>query len=181
MKWAFIDYENVGGMEKIDLSQYERVIVFLGANQPKLDFGVAKYDSPINLIIVQIKATQANNLDFHLAYYLGKYDREAEKTVSFDVITNDNGFAPLLGHVKSNGRPCKQIKLVTVAASTQKLLSSLIKSPKEKRPKTVSSLKNHIAAHLKLQGNEIAIQGQLNKLVSEKKVALNGESVEYQC
>ncbi|KUJ83589.1 hypothetical protein AWR36_006960 [Microbulbifer flavimaris] len=181
MKWAFIDYENVGGMEKIDLSQYERVIVFLGAKQPKLDFGASKYDSPINLIVVQIKATQANNLDFHLAYYLGKYDREAAKEVVFEVITNDNGFAPLISHLKSNGRTCKHIKHVTVAASTQKLLSSLTKSPKEKRPKTVSSLKNHIAAHLKLQGNEVAVQGQVNKLVQEKKVVLNGESVEYQC
>ncbi|WP_444931335.1 PIN domain-containing protein [Microbulbifer sp. SSSA002] len=181
MKWAFVDYENIGGMEKIDLSKYEKTIVFLGAKQPRLDFGVSKYDSPIDLVVIQIKATQSNNLDFHLAYYLGKFDREAGKKVIFEVITNDNGFAPLISHLKANGRTCTQVKSVVAEEPIQKLLTSLMKSPKEKRPKTVTSLKNHIAAHLKLQGNEVAVQGQVNKLVQERKLILNGESVEYQC
>ena len=79
MKWAFIDYENVGCLGKVDLSTYNKVIVFIGAKQPKLDFGDKKYESPINLVLIQLKATQANNLDFHLSYYLGKYDNEANK------------------------------------------------------------------------------------------------------
>jgi hypothetical protein len=37
MKWAFIDYENVGCLSKIDLSTYEKVVVFIGAKQP-MDF-----------------------------------------------------------------------------------------------------------------------------------------------
>ena len=69
MKWAFIDYENVGSLGKVDLSSYERVIVFLGAKQPRLDFTDTKYDKPINLVVVQLKATQANNLDFHLVSF----------------------------------------------------------------------------------------------------------------
>ncbi|WP_226646918.1 PIN domain-containing protein [Microbulbifer variabilis] len=181
MKWVFIDYENIGSMEKIDLSQYEKVIVFLGAKQPKLDFGTSKYEAPINLTVIQIKDTRPNNLDFHLAYYLGKYDHEAGKDVTFEVVTNDNGFAPLISHLQSNGRSCKHINNFITQDSTQKLLTVLKKSPKEKRPKTLASLKNHIAVCLKLQNNEIAVQGQVNKLVQEKKVILNGESVEYQC
>lgn len=80
MKWAFIDYENVGSLGKVDLSSYERVIVFLGAKQPKLDFTDKKYNMPINLLVVQLKASQANNLDFHLTYYLGKFDGQADKS-----------------------------------------------------------------------------------------------------
>ncbi|MCH9691525.1 MAG: hypothetical protein K0U59_05620 [Gammaproteobacteria bacterium] len=181
MKWAFIDYENVGGLGKIDLSRYEQIVVFLGAKQSRLDFGIEKYNSPINLITVQIKSIQSNNLDFHLSYYLGKYDQKADKDIIFEVITNDNGFSPLISHLNLNGRCCKQIKHMTAAASTQKLLVALTKSSDEQRPKTVSSLKNHIASQLKLQGNEVAIQGQLNKLLQEKKIILNGELVEYQC
>ena len=82
MKWAFIDYENIGNLGKVNLSEYERVIVFLGAKQPKLDFTDTKYDKPINMVVVQLKATQANNLDFHLAYYLGKFDAQAMTRVS---------------------------------------------------------------------------------------------------
>ena len=63
MKWAFVDYENVGSLGKIDLSSYARVIVFLGAKQPKLDFTYTKYDRSINLLLLQLKGIQANNLD----------------------------------------------------------------------------------------------------------------------
>ncbi|MGF1761641.1 hypothetical protein L4D76_27820 [Photobacterium sagamiensis] len=54
MKWAFIDYENVGSLGRIELATYEKVVVFLGAKQPKIDFGDKKYDFPINLILVQL-------------------------------------------------------------------------------------------------------------------------------
>ena len=111
MKWAFIDYENVGSLGKVDLPGYERVIVFLGARQPRLDFTDTKYDKPINLVVVQVKDSQANNLDFHLAYYLGKFDAQAESSVAFEVISNDTGFSPLIAHIKTSGRPCKQIKI----------------------------------------------------------------------
>ena len=181
MKWAFIDYENVGGLDKLDLGQYERIIIFLGAKQPRIDFGASKYDQPLNISLVQIKATQTNNLDFHLAYYLGKFDYEAPKEATFEVITNDNGFTPLIAHLKSNGRSCKHIKQATVESGTQRLITGLKAVSKDKRPKKISALRNHIASHLKMQGNEVAIQGQLNRLVKEKVIVINGEAVEYQC
>lgn len=54
-RWAFIDNENTGGLEKVDLSVYEKAFVFLGAKQPRLDFGERKYDKPIELSVIQIK------------------------------------------------------------------------------------------------------------------------------
>jgi hypothetical protein len=71
MKWAFIDYENVGSLGEVDLSGYERVIGLLGAKQPRLDFTDTQQDEPVNLVVVQVKGSQASNLDFHLACYLG--------------------------------------------------------------------------------------------------------------
>lgn len=180
MKWAFIDYENVGNLDKIDLATYERIIVFLGAKQPKLDFGEKKYDKSLNLTIVQMKTIQANNLDFHLSYYLGKYDAIAEKQIAFEVVSNDNGYSPLISHVKANGRACKQIKFESSTQVGTKLVSSLTARPKDKRPKKVASLKNHIASHLGLKGNETAIQNQINYLINAKIIAVNdGTNVEY--
>ncbi len=180
MKWAFIDYENVSNLDKIDLASYEKIIIFLGAKQPKLDFGEKKYDKLLNFIIIQMKAVQANNLDFHLSYYLGKYDAIAEKQIAFEVISNDNGYSPLISHVKANGRACKQIKVESPSQSGNKLVLSLTSKPKEKRPQKVVSLKNHIASHLGLKGNEIAIQNQVNYLVNAKVISVsNGTSIEY--
>lgn len=179
MKWAFIDYENIGTLAKIDMSQYERVTVFMGAKQPRLDFGDKKYDFPLNLQVVQIKASQENNLDFHLAYYLGKSNSEAPLGVQFDVVSNDNGFSPLLSHLKQNGRSCKQVKIETASSEKTVLMQSLKQKPKEKRPQKVSSLRNHIASHLRIKGNEVKIQSYLNQLVNDKFVQINGEKVEY--
>lgn len=180
MKWAFIDYENIGSLASIDLSVYDKTIVFLGAKQPKLDFGDKKYNSPINVVLIQIKATQSNNLDFHLSYYLGKYDNEAASDVAFDVITNDNGFSPLISHVKSNGRVCKQIKMSNSSFSdVGKLIQSLKARPVEKRPKKITSLKNHIASHMGIVGNEIAIQNHLNQLVNANFLTISGDGLEY--
>lgn len=179
MKWAFIDYENIGNLGKVNLSEYERVIVFLGAKQPKLDFTDTKYDKPINMVAVQLKATQANNLDFHLAYYLGKFDAQAERSVAFEVISNDSGFSPLIAHIKTGGRACRQIKVAGASGETQKLIKNLSSTPKEKRPQKVASLRNHIASQLRLQGNEMAIQKALNQLVNAKFLKLSDVGVEY--
>ncbi|WP_417512932.1 PIN domain-containing protein [Marinobacter sp.] len=179
MKWAFIDYENVGNLGKVNLSEYERVIVFLGAKQPKLDFTDTKYDEPINIVVVQLKATQANNLDFHLAYYLGKFDAQADRNVAFEVISNDSGFSPLIAHIKASGRVCKQVKIAGASGDTQKLIKNLSSTPKEKRPQKVTGLRNHIAAQLRLQGNEMAIQKALNQLVHAKFLKVSDTGVEY--
>lgn len=181
MKWAFIDYENIGNLGKIDLSSYEQIIIFLGAKQPRLDFTDTKYDKPINMVVVQLKATQANNLDFHLAYYLGKFDNQAPQGVAFEVVSNDSGFSPLIAHIKNGGRQCNQLKVASAPVETQKLIQSLTSKPKEKRPQKVTSLRNHIASHLGLKGNEIAIQNQLNQLVTASLIKISGDGIEYKC
>lgn len=115
-----------------------------------------------------------------MSYYLGKYDALADKQVAFEVISNDNGYSPLISHVKANGRSCKQIKVESQSHSANKLVSSLTSRPKEKRPQKLAGLKNHIASHLGLRGNEVAIQQQVNFLTNSKIISVNGETnVEY--
>ena len=179
MKWAFVDYENIGTLGKLDLSLYQRVFVFMGAKQPKLDFGETKYEYPINIQIIQVAVSQSNNLDFHLAYYLGKTDLEAPAGVVFEVVSNDNGFSPLLSHLKKNGRQCKQLKMGNASAEKNKLVQSLSSKSKEKRPKKVASLKNHIASHLRIKGDEVKVQGYVNQLIAAKFIHLEGDGVVY--
>lgn len=191
IKWAFIDYENISGLEAVALEIYERVIVFLGAKQPKLDFGTSRYDHPLNLTIIQLKTTQANNLDFHLAYYLGKFDDKADSSITFDVVSNDNGFSPLISHIKNNGRSCHQIKTATVLSRSSaspepedlklRLLQSLKSREVKKRPQKVSTLRNYISSQLRIQGNELLIQSYFNQLVTDKFIKVTGDSVVYKC
>jgi len=190
-KWAFIDYENISNLELVALDNYQRVIVFLGAKQPKLDFGTSRYDQPLNITIIQLKDTQANNLDFHLAYYLGKFDDTADRLITFDVVSNDNGFSPLISHIRNTGRSCQQIKTVATPAIAKaapepvdlklRLLQSLKLREIKKRPQKVSTLRNHIASQLRIQGNDLLIQSYFNQLVSDKFIKVSGDSVAYKC
>lgn len=179
MKWAFIDYENVGSLGRVDLACYERVIVFLGARQPRLDFNDRKYDKPINLVVIQLKATHPNNLDFHLAYYLGKFNSEAPTGVTFDVVTNDTGFVPLIAHIKKGGRPCKQVNVVLESVHDDKFIDSFKTLPKNLLPRKVVSLRNYIDSHCNFKGNEVAIQNRFNQLVNANFVKVSGEDIEY--
>jgi hypothetical protein len=74
----------------------------------------------MNIQIITIAISQNNNLDFHLAYYLGKTNVEAPAGVVFEIISNDNGFSPLLCHLKKNSRQCKQLKMATASAEKVK-------------------------------------------------------------
>ncbi len=125
MKWAFVDYENFVSLGKVDLSSYARVTVFLGAKQPKLYFTDTKYDRPINLVVVQLKAVQANNLDFHLAYYLGKFDSEAPADVAFGFITDERGFTSSIGYIKIDGKLSKETQLANNLLDTRSSLTPL--------------------------------------------------------
>jgi len=179
MKWAFVDYENIGSLGKVDISSYKKVVVFLGAKQSKIDFNESRYDKPINLVLIQIKTSQSNNLDFHLAYYLGKFDGEAAESVTFDVISNDLGFSPLVSHIKSTGRECKQVKISGCSGELQKLVQSLTAVASDRRPKKLKSLRNHIAALLRIKGDDAVIQNHLNYLISTNVVRVEGNRVIY--
>lgn len=196
MKWAFIDYENISDLSKVQLASYERIIVFLGAKQSKLDFTDVSCDQPLNIVLIQLKTTQANNLDFHLAYYLGKFDHQAASNITFEVISNDTGYTPLIAHINKASRPCKQIKVNTVikppkapkqpsqqakqsSTDSQKLITCLTAIPPQKRPKKVASLGNYINTHLALKGNEAAIQQHLQQLVNAKLMTITGTDITY--
>ncbi len=176
MKWAFIDYENICTLEPIDISSYVKVVVFMGAKQEKLNFGKSQHPSPFNLNIVQIKDIGANNLDFHLSYYLGVSEAKAPKEIVFDVISNDNGYLPLIRHIRAKGRICNHIKF---GSRTNKLIEKLRSKPVSLRPKKVASLRNHIASQMNLKGNESAIQNQMNQLVTQNVIVINGSDLKY--
>ncbi len=108
--YAFVDYEGVGRLSKLDLSRYARIVLFVGACQHKIDCNV-HYLHPLQLTVVKIEKRQGNNLDFHLAYYLGLLDHATLSAVVFEVISNDKGFTPLVHYLQARRRVCAQIRM----------------------------------------------------------------------
>ena len=109
MIWAFVDYENVGSLESLDLEKYQRLIVFCGPRHRKLNLGEIPTSSFCHLELIRMASTGNNNLDFHLAFYLGLHHLKAGKEVKFEVISNDKGFDGVIAHLTEMGRGCSRV------------------------------------------------------------------------
>src|SRR5690606_6825410 len=100
MNWAFVDYENVGTLEGLNISDYERVFVFCGPKNTRIKVGALPTEGFCRIELIGVATTGANNLDFHLAFHLGRFHEVAENGVAFHIISNDGGFNGLVNHLK---------------------------------------------------------------------------------
>ncbi|HTN74003.1 MAG TPA: PIN domain-containing protein [Pirellulaceae bacterium] len=98
--YVLIDYENVQKELHLLATGQFKVLVFVGASQ--------KTKVPIETVValqhsakyIGISGNGHNALDFHIAYYIGKY-AVAEPTANFHIISIDKGFDPLIQHLKA--------------------------------------------------------------------------------
>lgn len=78
-----------------------KVMVFVGAHQPRVNFElVAAFQGKGNDVrYIKICGTGNNALDFHMAYYIGEL-AAVEPEAYFHVITRDKGMDPLISHLQ---------------------------------------------------------------------------------
>ncbi|MBI4595648.1 MAG: hypothetical protein HY730_04625 [Candidatus Tectomicrobia bacterium] len=156
-----IDYENV---QQVDISEIDKesysVKVFVGASQNKIPFDVvtaAQAFGP-SLEWIKIDADGKNALDFHIAYFLGKYS-QAQPHQKFIVLSKDTGFDPLVRFLNKNGTPCSRINSLLEldknkikgkppGSDFEKAISNLKKIDPNKRPRTRSTLTKHFKTAL---------------------------------
>lgn len=120
MIWAFVDYENVGTLEGLKLADYERVFVFCGPKNPRVKIGAPPADQFCRVELIGITTLGPNNLDFHLAFHLGRYHEVADKAVMFHIISSDGDFNGLVNHLKKIGRSCKKVSLKAAPKPAEK-------------------------------------------------------------
>lgn len=131
MNWAFVDYENIGTLENLTASDYDRIYVFCGPKNTRVKIGAPPFDRFCRIELIGASTTGSNNLDFILAFHLGRFHEVADKSVTFHIISNDGGFNGLVNHLKKIGRSCK--KMVTKVANPPKAVTKAT-SPKETPP-----------------------------------------------
>jgi hypothetical protein len=109
MQWGFVDYENTGSLEAIDLSSYQRVFVFLGPRNTRLKLGEVSSVGFCTLEIISLNMMGPNNLDFHLAFHLGRFHKIADEAIEYHIVKNDSGFDGLVNHLRGLSRNCKRV------------------------------------------------------------------------
>lgn len=190
-KVLLIDYENV---LQVDISEIDKesynVKIFVGASQNKIPFDLvtaAQAFGP-NIEWVKIDASGKNALDFHIAYFLGKYS-QTHPNQKFIVLSKDTGFDPLIRFLNKNGIACSRINsLLELDTNTrkdkpkdsevEKVIKNLKKIDSNKRPRTRITLTKHVKTVLNTD-IDFEVQNTMDSLFMQGIVYEEGARVKY--
>ncbi len=189
MNWAFVDYENVGSLEALNISNYERIFVFCGPKNTRIKVGALPSDGFCRIELIGITTMGSNNLDFHLAFHLGRFHEVAQKDVTFHIISNDSGFNGLVNHLKKLGRNCKQVatkepepkkEAPSLSDAASLVVSRLKQLDGRKRPRKRASFLNWIKSQCQGLTNGASPEAICSELVSAKLIRVAGSDVTYE-
>ncbi|WP_415913071.1 PIN domain-containing protein [Neptuniibacter sp. QD37_11] len=175
--WAFVDLENIT-LKHVDLAAYERIIVFQGSQQKHIDFGLTRYDHPLNLTVIQMSRTGKNYLDSHLQFYLGKFHAEASLDVEFEVISHDSDFQGVIDHINHLGRVCRRGGRGECNTATERVCRKLFNRGTSHLPSTKPKLLNTLTS-LTNSENGATPEGCLQHLINEELISIESGQLIY--
>ncbi|HEH9746770.1 TPA: hypothetical protein SIC62_001969 [Pasteurella multocida] len=147
MKYAFIDYENIHSLDNTNLNEYKKIYLFLGAQQQSISLS-EKFNDLLNISLVTIKKVAKNNLDFHIAYFLGKVDQQVDKQINFDVISKDKGYQGICDYIQ-NQKESRKCKLIDISLDkTEKNLPTVTEDKSEKPEQEIEKYTNEYQAFM---------------------------------
>ena len=115
-----IDFENVQPKALGRLKPgTARIKVFLGAHQSKLMLELVQALQPFgnDAEYIQITGSGPDAVDFHIAFYIGRLAL-SEPGATFNIISKDRGFDPLVRHLLTLGIGCERhAEIPTLAAA----------------------------------------------------------------
>lgn len=186
---VLLDFENVqpDSLEKLAHDHF-RVIMFVGANQKRLDIELVKAMQALgsNGEYIQIMGNGPNALDFHISFYIGKFS-EAYPDSYFHIISKDKGFDPLVAHLKENHIFCSRwdsvgdipfIRLANKSSPNERAKEYFEKKIRTSkgRPGTVKSLHNSINGHFFKQLPENELEKIVEALKTSGKIKIEGNN-----
>ena len=183
--YVLIDHENVQPTDLALLGGAPfHVIVFLGASQARLsaELAVAMQARRENGTYVRINSNGRNALDFHIAFYLGELAAK-NPTASFYVISKDNGYGPLLEHLRSRGVDARGSEtlapLLPAPDDTVGDVITYLKNAGTARPRRVKTLGNAINARRGSTLEPLEIERVIDELVRRGVIAVTDGKVAY--
>ncbi len=190
--YVLIDYENVqpaalAALEK----EHFKIIVFVGANQTKVNYGVADTLQRLGqkATYVKISGNGSNALDFHIAYYIGQL-AAADKDGFFHIISKDTGFDPLIAYLKTKKiYACRStdigdmpiVKAANSKSPSEKVefVAANLRQRGASRPRTVKTLTSTIGSLFQKALAEDEVSKLLQGLQKKGYITVNATRVSY--
>ncbi len=189
--FVLIDSENVKPESIEMLNEHFRVVVFLGANQKRIDSAIALavHSLGANGSYIQISGNGPNALDFHIAFYIGKLSAE-NPDAYFHIISKDKGFDPLIKHLGEQKIICSRSSsiseipgLKTAKKMHPNQLAAIFYEKRiasnKARPATVTTLQSAILSHFHKQLPPEEVAKVVEALKQAGQVVVNGKTVVY--
>ena len=137
---VLVDWENVQPKDsdiKTLVSDVTHVWLFHGINQKKVDSNQGAFGD--NLTLVPVTRPGKNALDFHLSFYMG-YITSRNPDARLVVISNDQGYGPMLGHAQDLGFAASQVGFgnASPAVAAKKVAGTKVPSKKTAAKKTAA-------------------------------------------
>ena len=190
--YILIDYENVQPRTLELLKAHAvKVLVFVGANQPKVPLELASSLQTLggNAQYVKIAGNGPNALDFHIAFYIGELAAR-DPDAYFHIISRDTGFDPLIRHLKD--REIKAQRRKDLAAipflrsagvrSMQDKMAAIVEDLSRRgdaRPRKIKALANTINALFMKTLEQSELKHLIEELCERRYVVLQDERVSY--
>jgi hypothetical protein len=172
-----IDFENI---QKFDFDNIDTtntsIAIFVGKSQNKIPFSLVEKAQSFGdrLIWVKIAGDGKNNLDFHLAFELGRLSERMDKDVEIVILSKDSGYDSLIRYVNEMGIKTRRIanpaelsdskKQLPSSNFTNYIVNNLNKIDGQKRPRTLRTLKKHIESLLRDKAGTSEIDAILEEM-----------------
>jgi len=169
-RYILIDFENT---QKIDFDlidiTHTKIVIFVGRSQNKIPFALVEkaQDKGDRIQWLKIAGDGKNNLDFHIAFELGRLSEKLAQDITFIILSKDSGYDSVIKYARESGINAQRIANIAELADsknqlpssqfTEVIVANLKKISSQKRPRTRGTLKKHIESLLreKVAGGEI--------------------------
>lgn len=193
VNYILVDLENIqpSNLNLLALLNY-RVMVFVGANQNKINF---EFVEAMQILgekaeYIKIEGNGKNALDFHIAFRLGQLSQVQATINYFHIISKDTGFDPLIKFMLNQKMKVQRISCITEIKALKALMATTIEeqaqivienlnSRTNGKPKSETSLQNTVKS---IFGNTIEIehiQKIIGTLSRQKYLKIQDDKVSY--
>jgi len=188
-----VDYENVQGLtlENLDPNMVE-IWFFIGKSQNKIPFDLVASTQPFgsSLRWIKIEGNGKNNLDFHIAFELGRLSASREPVGEIYLFSKDKGYDAVIQYANRLGLKARRIvNLSQLPTSeqgapksdyTEAVVINLSKIPPARRPRTKISLAKHLKNTFSSRIDENDIETIIEQLFIEGKISETGNRLKYE-
>ena len=191
-RFILIDFEN---MQKIDFDLIDTddtdIAIFVGRSQGKIPFPLVQKTQKLGDRVkwLKIAGDGKNNLDFHIAYELGRIREKYQKDIDLIVLSKDSGYDSLISYIKDSGVTARRIANLAELAENKKQLpkskythdvvNNLKKINSQQRPRTRRTLRKHIESFLRDKASSNDIEEIIEEMFVNGRISESNGRLKY--